>query len=144
MVYAGLMAAASGMTSIRPKEGRRGRPVDQLRGVRPLPYARAERVRNKIGLTQAEFAALLGIDQRTYSRRATANELKGSESLQVEMIDEVLTEAERVLRSAELAKKWLGSSLIGLENLRPLDHLNSIEGYERVKDALGKIEYGLY
>lgn len=113
-------------------------------GVQPQSFLQAEIIRKQIGFTQQEFARILGIDQRTYSRRADEQQLKGSESLQVEMLNEVLQEAARVFRDSELARKWLHSSIIGLDNKRPIDHLNSIGGYERVKDTLGKIEYGLY
>lgn len=114
------------------------------RGARQQPYARAERVRRKVGFTQQEYAEFLGIDPRTYTRRADEQRLKSGESLQVEMVDKVLEEAARVFRDPELARKWLKSTIISLDNRRPIDHLDSIEGYERVKDTLGKIEYGMY
>ena len=60
------------------------------------------------------------------------------------MIVKVLEEAVRVFRDEELARNWLRSPIVSLGNMRPIDHLNSIEGYERVKDTLGKIEYGMY
>lgn len=113
-------------------------------GIQPQPFERGESIRKKLGFNQQEFARFLGIDARTYSRRAAEEQLKSGESVQVEMLDEVLQEATRVFRDDVLARKWLHSSIIGLDNKRPIDHLNSIEGYERVKDTLGKIEYGMY
>lgn len=117
---------------------------DPSRGVRTQSFSQAEYIRKKVGFTQQEFANLLGIDPRTYTRRGESTNLKSGESLQVEMLDEVLTEATRVFRDEELARKWLHSPIVGLDLRRPLDHLTSIQGYERVKDALGKIEYGMY
>lgn len=114
------------------------------RGARQQPYTRAESVRRRVGFTQQEYAEFLGIDPRTYTRRAEEEQLKSGESLQVEMIDNVLEEATRVFRDEELGRKWLKSPIISLDNRRPIDHLDSIEGYERVKDTLGKIEYGMY
>ena len=114
------------------------------RGARRQPYTWAESVRRRVGFTQQEYAEFLGIDPRTYTRRAEEEQLKNGESLQVEMIDNVLKEAARVFRDEELARKWLKSPIISLDNKRPIDHLDSIEGYERVKDTLGKIEYGMY
>ena len=119
------------------------RPVP-VRGVRSRSYTHAENIRKKIGFTQQEFAGLLGIDPRTYTRRGEDEVLKSGESLQVEMLEEVLQEATRVFRGEELARKWLHSPIIGLDNKRPIDHLDSIQGYERIKDALGKIEFGMY
>ena len=115
-----------------------------IRGARLQPFSRAEDVRRKVGFTQQEIADFLGIDPRTYNRRAEEERLKSGESLLVEMIDKVLEEATRVFRDEVLARKWLTSPIISLDNSRPIDHLDSIEGYERVKDTLGKIEYGMY
>lgn len=121
-----------------------GRSTVIVRGPRPQPFSRAENVRRKVGFTQQEYADFLGIDPRTYTRRAEEEQLKSGESLQVEMVDKVLEEAARVFRDEELARKWLRSPIISLDNRPPIDHLDSIEGYERVKDTLGKIEYGMY
>ena len=113
-------------------------------GARLQPFVRAEQIREALGLSQQEYATFLGIDPRTYSRRGEEEHLKSGESLQVEMIVKVLEEAVRVFRDEELARNWLRSPIVSLGNMRPIDHLNSIEGYERVKDTLGKIEYGMY
>lgn len=58
--------------------------------------------------------------------------------------DQVVIEATRVFRSEDLAQVWLRSRIAGLDNERPLDLLASTDGLERVMDALGKIEYGMY
>lgn len=99
---------------------------------------------NRSRTNSNEDAEFLGIDPRTYTRRAEEEHLKSGESLQVEIVDKVLEEAARVFRDEELARKWLKSPIISLDNKRPIAHLDSIEGYERVKDTLGKIEYGMY
>lgn len=134
-------AAPSGqvITQSRPAA-----PGTRVRGARQQPYTRAEYVRQKVGFTQHEYADFLGIDSRTYTRRAEEEQLKSGESLQVEMVDKILEEATRVFRDHDLARKWLRSPIISLDNRPPIDHLDSIEGYERVKDTLGKIEYGMY
>lgn len=132
-------AAAQLATAVQPRRSRAG-----IHGARQQSFSRAENVRKKVGFTQHEYAGFLGIDPRTYTRRAEEEQLKSGESLQVEMVDKILEEAARVFRDDELARKWLRSPIISLDNRRPIDHLDSIEGYERVKDTLGKIEYGMY
>ncbi len=64
--------------------------------------------------------------------------------MQVELVEGVLAEAARVFRDEALAREWLVSSIISLDKRRPIDHLDSIRGYERVKNTLVKIEYGMY
>lgn len=112
--------------------------------MRPRSFGVAEHVRRRVGFTQKEHADFLGIDPRTYLRRAEEEHLKSGESLKVEMVEKVLEEATRVFRDEELARRWLTSPIISLDNERPIDHLDSIDGYERVKGTLGKIEYGMY
>lgn len=86
----------------------------------------------------------MGVDPRTYVRRSQEKYLKRSESMQVELIEGVLAEAARVFRDEGFAREWLVSSIISLDKRRPIDHLDSIRGYERVKNTLVKIEYGMY
>lgn len=86
----------------------------------------------------------MGVDPRTYARRSQEKHLKRSESKQVELIEGALSEATRVFRDEGLAREWLVSSIISLDNRRPIDHLGSIGGYERVRNTLVKIEYRMY
>lgn len=108
------------------------------------PYRAAERVRERSGLDSRAMARFLGVDEKTYARRADAGELKGGESLKVDMLERVLEEASRVFRSEEEARHWITTPIISLDRMRPIDQLTSIEGYERVKNTLGKIEHGMY
>lgn len=48
--------------------------------------------------------------------------------MQVELIEGALAEAARVFRDEGLAREWLMSSIISLDNRRPIDHLDSIGG----------------
>lgn len=107
-------------------------------------YNTAEKLRKRLGLDANSMAGYLGIDEKTYYRRAQAGELKGGESLKVEMLATILEEATRVLRSENEATHWITTPIISLDNKRPLEHLTSINGYERVKNTLIKIEYGMY
>lgn len=64
-------------------------------------YASAEKLRKRIGLDIKSMAAYLGIDEKTYSRRGQSGELKGGESLKIEMLSGILDEATRVLGNQE-------------------------------------------
>lgn len=114
------------------------------RGYDIRKYNTAENLRKRLGLDAKSMAGYLGIDEKTYYRRAQAGELKGGESLKVEMLATILEEATRVLRSEDEATHWITTPIISLDNKRPLEHLTSINGYERVKNTLIKIEYGMY
>lgn len=134
--------AGSGATippKTRPKEER----TIAARGYDLRGYATAEGLRKRLGLDARSMADYLGIDEKTYFRRA-GGELKGGESLKVEMLAAILEEATRVLHGEEEATHWITTPIISLGRKRPIDLLTSIGGYERVKNTLTKIEYGMY
>lgn len=120
------------------------RTTPATRGYDLSKYATAEKLRKRLGLDAKSMADYLGIDEKTYYRRARTGELKGGESLKIGMLATILEEATRVLHGEDEATHWVTTPIISLDNKRPLEHLTSIDGYERVKNTLTKIEYGMY
>lgn len=112
--------------------------------VRLLPFRAAEAVREGVGFDADAMARFLGVSAKTYRRRAAAGRLDADESLKTEMLRNALAEAGRVLGDAARARRWLTTPIASLGDARPVDRLNSIDGYERVKATLAKIEYGTY
>jgi putative toxin-antitoxin system antitoxin component (TIGR02293 family) len=108
------------------------------------PFGVAERVRERSGLDARTMARYLGVSEKTYARRAESGKLEGGESLKVSMLERILEEATRVFRNEDEARHWINTPIISLDHKRPIEHLTSIEGYERVKNTLTKIEYGMY
>lgn len=127
------------MSDKRPASRPTPRPVHA-----PLRYQRAERLRKALGLDPGAMAAHLGISVKTYIRRSERGHLEDAESLKVEMLAVALAEATRVLGDVDEARIWLETPILSLDGHRPLDHLHTIQGYERVKETLAKIEYGMY
>ncbi len=108
------------------------------------PFRHSETVRERLGATGEQMAAYIGITFRTYQRRAKAGKLQDAESAKVEMLDSLLRMGERVHGSVEEAGLWLTSPVVSLEGMRPVDLLDTVRGYERVKNKLLQIEYGTY
>jgi len=104
----------------------------------------AQRLRVVMGWSRAEMAAFLGLTPAAYAYRLRSGRLRFEEAMRVEMLEGVLEEAVRVLRGEEEGVEWLQASILSLEGRRPVDLLVSVRGYERVKNTLGKIEYGMY
>jgi putative toxin-antitoxin system antitoxin component (TIGR02293 family) len=90
------------------------------------------------------MAAFLGLTPGAYAYRLRSGMLRSEEAMRVEMLAGALEEAVRVLRGEEEGVNWLQASIISLEGRRPVDLLVSVRGYERVKNTLTKIEYGMY
>lgn len=108
------------------------------------PFGFAEMIRERLGATEAQMARYIGVPHRTYRRRARTGYLNGAESLKVGMIDALLNHAERILGSEGEAREWLTSPILSLGDRRPVDLLDTIDGYERVRNKLVSIEYGTY
>ena len=104
----------------------------------------AERLRRRLGLETGAMAAFLGVSERTYARRLSEGSLTEHESIPLDMLGETLREATRVFRDEAKAIRWLYRPIVSLDRLPPLAHLRDVQGYERVKRTLAKIEHGLY
>lgn len=101
-------------------------------------------MREAVGFDPHAMAAFLGISTKTYTRRAEAGTLGDAESLKVEMLERAFAHATRVYGDEHEARLWLDAPIISLDACRPIDHLSTIRGFERVKETLAKIEYGMY
>ena len=60
------------------------------------------------------------------------------------MLSEVFILATAAFHSSEKAREWLFSEVAALEFARPVKHLRTIQGYERIKTVLGQIIFGVY
>lgn len=121
------------------REGVKGREVFTSK-----PFTLSESVRARLGATNEQMAAYIGVTSRTYQRRAERGRLEDAESAKVEILDSLLVLGERVLGSEERAGQWLTSPVPSLQGARPVDLLGTIKGYERVKNKLLQIEYGTF
>lgn len=108
------------------------------------PFELSESVRKRLGATGEEMADYIGVTYRTYQRRAKKGTLEDAESAKVEMLDSLLGLGTRVLGNEDEARMWLTSPILSLGSNRPIDLLDTVKGYERVKNKLLQIEYGTY
>jgi putative toxin-antitoxin system antitoxin component (TIGR02293 family) len=109
-----------------------------------VAFGSLERLARLAGLDDAGLARFLGVSIKTLRRRAEKGALDAAESMKTEMLAHALDEARRVLGDEEAARRWLRAPVASLDGRPPIDHLDSIEGYERVRETLTKIEYGMY
>ena len=110
----------------------------------PKPFALSQSVAKRLGATEEQMAAYIGVTTRTYQRRAKKGELEDAESAKVEMLDSLLSLGTRVLGDEEAAREWLTSPILSLEGQKPIELLDTVKGYERVKNKLLQIEYGTF
>ena len=91
-----------------------------------------------------QVGELLGIHPRTLQRRQESGSLEEAELLKAQMLDETFGLATKVFHDADQARNWLFSEIATLDFGRPVDLLKTIQGYERVKQLLGQIAFGVY
>jgi len=108
------------------------------------PFELSEAVARRLGVTSEQMAAYIGVTHRTYQRRAKKGELEDAESAKVEMLDSLLDLGERVLGDEEAAREWLTSPILSLQGRKPIELLDTVKGYERVKNKLLQLEYGTF
>lgn len=111
---------------------------------RVATYRSLERIAKRAGMDDVALARFLGVSLKTLARRTQRGVLGEAESMKTEMLAKTFDEAIRILGDEGKARRWLASPIVSLDGLRPIDHLDSIDGYERVRETLTKVEYGMY
>jgi len=111
-----------------------------------LPRSAALAVRRRLGLTEEELAAGLGVSAKTLQRQAkdAVARLKPAQSDRLYRLARVAAFAEDVFENRERAHRWLREPQRGLGNRAPLELLGSEAGAREVEDLLGRIEYGVF
>jgi putative toxin-antitoxin system antitoxin component (TIGR02293 family) len=66
------------------------------------------------------------------------------DTTQVEPLVRVIARAVEVLGTSDKALRWINAPVRSLNNRTPASLLNTREGIERVEDALGRIEHGVW
>ncbi|MGL4612122.1 MAG: antitoxin Xre/MbcA/ParS toxin-binding domain-containing protein [Trueperaceae bacterium] len=94
--------------------------------------------------TQTEAAAFLDISPRTLLRRLETQEFEMGERLKLEMLSSVHELALQTFSSEEAAIRWLKMPRPSLDNKTPLQLLDSVLGYERIKSELIGHVYGMF
>lgn len=110
---------------------------------KPVLFSNAEKIAKKVGLEDSSLAAFLDISPKTFSRRRQSGKLEAAESLRLEMLESIYELTEQVL-GKDRATGWLTGGLVGLGGRAPIEILNSIEGYETVRNSLYRQAHGMF
>jgi putative toxin-antitoxin system antitoxin component (TIGR02293 family) len=110
-----------------------------------LPFAAADGVKSRAGLTDAEMARLLGMGEATLRRaRAAGGLLDPATSDRLYRLSNVIAIAMDVLGSEHDAISWLRRAQPGLDNELPLERLLTQAGADEVATLLRRIDHGVY
>jgi putative toxin-antitoxin system antitoxin component (TIGR02293 family) len=110
-----------------------------------LPVQTLTRVAEELNVERKELARIVGISERTLSRRMGSGErLTAEESDRTVRLARVVAHARKTFGTTAKAALWLQTPNRALEGQKPLTMLDTDSGAREVDTILGRIEYGLY
>ena len=126
-------------------------PLPAYRSVKALPqvkdftYNEFKKIAGKSPFTQAEWAAILHVSERTLQRYAKNNgsfaPINAERALQ---IDKVLKEGKITFGKIENFYNWIKREPYMLEGNLSLTSLTTYEGIQKVLTQLGRIQHGIF
>lgn len=121
------------------------RSVKTLPQVKDFTYNEFKKIADKSPFTQAEWAAMLHVSERTLQRYAKNNgsfaPINAERAIQ---IDKVLKEGKNTFGKVENFYNWLKRNPYMLGGNLSFDSLYSANGIERVLTQLIRIQHGLF
>lgn len=110
-----------------------------------LPVATLTRLAMGMDLERKVLARVVGISERTLSRRiANGERLSAEESDRTVRLARIMAMTADTLGDSSRAAAWLQKPNRALDGQRPLDLLDTDTGTRSVETILGRIEYGIY
>jgi len=111
-----------------------------------LPCASAQYLRQRLALTEADLASVLGVSARTLQRQAARRDacLTPQQGDRLYRLARIVACAEETFENADRARAWLHQPQRGLGSRVPLALLTTEAGAREVEDLLGRIEYGVF
>ncbi len=120
------------------------RTVKALPQVKDFTYSEFKKIADKTPFTQAEWAAILHISERTLQRYAKNNgsfaPINAERAIQIE---KVIKEGKVTFGKVENFYNWLKSNPYMLEGNLSFHSLTSYEGIQKVLTQLGRIQHGI-
>ena len=120
------------------------RSVKALPQVKDFTYSEFKKIADKIPFTQAEWASILHVSERTLQRYAKNNgsfaPINAERAIQIE---KVLKEGKITFGKVENFYSWLKSNPYMLEGNLSLNSLTTYEGIQKVLTQLGRIQHGI-
>ena len=118
--------------------------VKILPSVKDFTYNEFKKIADKTPFTQAEWAAMLQVSERTLQRYAKSNgSFAPINAERFMQIHHVLTRAKKVFGSIDHFYEWIHSNPPMLEGDLSFNSLTSFDGIQKVLMQLGRIEHGI-
>ncbi len=112
--------------------------------VKDFSYEEFKKVADKVPFTQAEWAAILHVSERTLQRYAKNNgKFAPINAERFHHINQLLAKGKKVLGKTVHFYEWIHSNPPSLEGDLSFNSLTSFDGIQKVLNQLGRIEHGI-
>ncbi|MBK7434513.1 MAG: hypothetical protein IPI66_11865 [Chitinophagaceae bacterium] len=113
--------------------------------LKDFTYAEFRKIADKTPFTQAEWAAMLHVSERTLQRYAKTNgQFAPINAERAMQIDRLLKEARQTFGKLEVFYHWIKNNPQMLGGKLSFESLTSAHGIERVLTQLHRIQHGLF
>ena len=113
--------------------------------LKDFTFSEFKKIADKAPFTQAEWAAILHISERTLQRYAKSNShfapINAERALQ---IAKILEQGKLTFGNTIKFYQWLKGNPYMLEGDLSLDSLSTFDGIEKVLTQLGRIQHGIF
>lgn len=113
--------------------------------LKDFTFSEFKKIANKAPFTQAEWASILHISERTLQRYAKSNShfapINAERAVQ---IAKILEKGELTFGNTNKFYQWLKGNPYMLEGDLSLDSLSTFDGIEKVLTQLGRIQHGIF
>ncbi|MDX1587789.1 MAG: antitoxin Xre/MbcA/ParS toxin-binding domain-containing protein [Oleiphilaceae bacterium] len=108
-------------------------------------FALATRIQDTLGIDQDTLSRLLRMKRRTLDRRRQEDQL---DEYETDRLYSVLSLYQEVLELTagddEAASRWLQRPLPALDNLKPIDVMDTETGIATLRDIVGRVQHGVF
>lgn len=120
-------------------------PVKALPALKDFTYNEFKKISDKAPFTQAEWAAILHISERTIQRYAKNNSTFAAMNAERALyVAKVLEQGKIAFGSIDNFYKWLKGNPYMLEGNLSMDSLSTFDGIEKTLTQLGRIQHGIF
>ena len=113
-------------------------------GSRSVPFSSVAHLGEKLAVSAATLLNVIGITDRTATRRRQEGFLKEDEADRLLRVARIFAEASRVFGSEQKAARWLNTSSPVLYDSTPLSLLESDAGTQAVSEELVHIDFAAF
>ncbi len=121
------------------------RSIKLIPALKDFTYSEFKKIADKAPFSQAEWAAMLHVSERTLQRYAKGNgsfaPINAERAIQIER---VLKEAKIAFGNVENFYNWIKREPYMLEGNLSLESLTTYDGIEKVLTQLNRIQHGLF